>query len=68
MPEAGYDRSIDLRYNKTVEQDGRHTRISNKARTVAMVNQTRMMQGGAKKESTIPSGLSFWDICLQCHN
>ena len=25
LPEAGYDRSIDLRFNKTVGQRGRHT-------------------------------------------
>ena len=50
LPEAGYGRSIDLRSNKTVGQRGRHTPISNKARTVVRVNQTRMMQGRAKKE------------------
>ena len=48
--EAGYGRSIDLRSDKTVGKRGRHTRISNKARTVVRVNQTRMMQGRAKKE------------------
>ncbi|MFC1903144.1 hypothetical protein ACFLX4_03660 [Chloroflexota bacterium] len=51
LPEAGYGRSIDLGSNKTVGQRGRHTRISNKARTVVRVNQTRMMQGRAKKEN-----------------
>jgi transposase len=35
-----------------VGQRGRHAPISNKARTVVRVNQTRMMQGRAKKEST----------------
>jgi len=34
-----------------VGQRGRHARISNKARTVVRVNQTRMMQGRAKKEN-----------------
>jgi len=33
-----------------VGQRGRHTQISNKARTVVRVNQTRMMQGRAKRE------------------
>jgi len=33
-----------------VGQRGRHSQISNKARTVVRVNQTRMMQGRAKKE------------------
>jgi hypothetical protein len=32
-------------------QLGRHSQISNKARTVVRVNQTRMMQGRAKKEN-----------------
>ena len=50
LSEAGYGRSIDLRSTKTVGQRGRHTRISNKARTVVRVNQTRMMQGRAKRE------------------
>ena len=50
LPEAGYGRSIDLRSNKTVGQRGRHTPISNKARTVDRVDPTRMMQGRAKKE------------------
>ena len=50
LPEAGCGRSIDLRYTKTVGQHGRHTQISNKARTVVRVDQTRMMQGRAKKE------------------
>jgi len=50
LSEAGYGRSIDLGSNKTVGQRGRHTRISNKARTVVRVNQTRMMQGRAKRE------------------
>ena len=48
--EGGYDRSIDLRSIKTVGEHGRHTPDSNKARTVVRVNQTRMMQGRAKKE------------------
>jgi ABC-type phosphate transport system ATPase subunit len=43
MLEAGHGRSINSASNKTVGQCGRHTRISNKARTVAMFNQTRMM-------------------------
>jgi len=51
LPEAGCGRSIDLGSNKTVGQRGRHARISNKARTVVRVNQTRMMQGRAKKEN-----------------
>jgi transposase len=50
LPEAGCGRSIDLGSNKTVGKRGRHTQISNKARTVVRVNQTRMMQGRAKKE------------------
>jgi transposase len=50
LPEAGCGRSIDLGSSKTVGQRGRHTRISNKARTVDGVNQTRMMQGRAKRE------------------
>ncbi len=50
LSEAGYGRSIDLGSNKTVGQRGRHTRISNKARTVVRVNQARMMQGRAKRE------------------
>jgi len=49
--EAGYGRSIDLRSTKTVGQRGRHTQISNKARTVVRVSQTRMMQGRAKREN-----------------
>jgi len=48
--EAGCGRSIDLGSKKTVGKRGRHTRISNKARTVVRVNQTRMMQGRAQKE------------------
>ena len=51
LPEAGCGRSIDLRYTETVGQRGRHAQISNKARTVVRVNQTRMMQGRAKKEN-----------------
>ena len=51
-PELERGRPIDLRYEKTVGQRGRHAPISNKARTVVRVNQTRMMQGRAKKEST----------------
>jgi len=50
LPEAGYGRSIDLRYTETVGQRGRHAQISNKARTVVRVDQTRMMQGRAKRE------------------
>ena len=52
LPESGYGRPIDLGCTKTVGQRGRHTQISNKARTVVRVNQTRMMQGWAKKEKT----------------
>jgi transposase len=48
--EAGYGRSIDLRSTNTVGQRGRRTPISNKARTVDGVSQTRMMQGRAKEE------------------
>ena len=50
LPEAGCGRSIDLRYTETVGQRGRHAQISNKARTVVRVDQTRMMQGRAKRE------------------
>ncbi len=50
LPEAGCGRSIDLGYTETVGQRGRHAQISNKARTVVRVNQTRMMQGRAKRE------------------
>ncbi len=46
----GCGRSIDLRLAETVGQRGRHAQIFNKARTVVKVNQTRMMQGRAKKE------------------
>ena len=52
LPESERGRPIDLRLPKTVGQRGRHAPISNKARTVVRVNQTRMMQGWAKKEST----------------
>ena len=52
LSEAGCGISIDLRYTKTVGKRGRHTRISNKARTVVRVDQTRMMQGMAKREKT----------------
>jgi hypothetical protein len=52
LPEAGYGRSIDLGSSKTVGQRGRHTRISNKARTVDGVYKTRMMQGRAKREKS----------------
>lgn len=52
LPESGRGRPIDLRFPQTVGQRGRHAPISNKARTVVRVNQTRMMQGRAKKEST----------------
>jgi len=50
LSEAGCGRSNDLRSTKTVGKRGRHALISNKARTVVRVNQTRMMQGRAKKE------------------
>jgi len=50
QPEAGCGRSIDLRSAETVGQRGRHTQISNKARTVVRVSQTRIMQGRAKRE------------------
>jgi len=50
LPESGRGRPIDLRCTKTVGQRGRHAPISNKARTVVRVNQTRMMQGRAKRE------------------
>ena len=50
LPESGRGRPINLRFPKTVGQRGRHAPISNKARTVVRVNQTRMMQGRAKKE------------------
>ncbi len=53
LPESGYGRSIDLGLNKTVGQRGRHTLIPNKARTVARVNQTRMMQRRAKREEKL---------------
>jgi transposase len=56
LPEAGYGRSIDLRSTKTVGQLGRYTPISNKARTVVRVNQTRMMQGRAMKEKRPMTG------------
>jgi len=46
----GYGRPIDLGSAKAVGQRGRHARISQKARTVARVNQTRITQGRAKKE------------------
>ena len=36
--------------NRTVGKRGRHAQISNKARTVDRVDQTRMTQGRAKKE------------------
>jgi transposase len=50
LPESECSRSIDLRLPKTEGQRGRYTPISNKARTVVRVNQTRMMQGRANKE------------------
>jgi len=50
LPESGCGRSIDLRYTETVGQRGRHAQISQKARIVVRVNQTRIMQGRAKKE------------------
>jgi transposase len=52
LPESGCGRPIDLRFPQTVGQRGRHAHISNKARTVVRVSQTRMMQGRANKEST----------------
>ena len=61
LPESGYGRSIDLGFNKTVGQRGRHTLISNKARTVARVNQTRMMQGRAKKEEKL---MTEEEVCV----
>lgn len=50
-PESERGRPIDLRLKETAGQRGRHALISTKARTVDRVNQTRMMQGRAKKES-----------------
>jgi transposase len=50
LPEAEYGRSIDLGSTKTVGKRGRHTQISNKARTVDRVKQTRITQGRANKE------------------
>ena len=50
LPEAGRGRPIDLGSSETVGQRGRHTRISNKARTVVRVNQARITQGRARKE------------------
>ncbi|MFC1904503.1 hypothetical protein ACFLXT_01880 [Chloroflexota bacterium] len=50
LSEAGCGRSIDLRYTETVGQRGRHGQITNKARTVVRVDQTRMMHGRAKRE------------------
>ena len=49
----GCGRPNDLGSVKTVGQRGRHTRISKKARTVVRVNQTRIMQGRAKKEKKL---------------
>ncbi len=49
----GCGRPIDLRSCKTVGQRGRHARISQKARTVVRVNQTRIVQGRAKKEKKL---------------
>jgi transposase len=48
--ESERGRPIDLGSAKTVGQRGRHALISNKARTVDRVNQTRIMQGRAKRE------------------
>lgn len=48
--EGGRGRSNDPRSKKTVSERGRHAQISNKARTVDRVNQTRITQGRAKKE------------------
>jgi hypothetical protein len=45
-----------------VGERGRHTRISNKARTVDGVNQTRMMQGRAKKEKSPMTDADFGEI------
>jgi len=50
-PEGGRGRSIDLGSNKTVGKRGRHAPISNKARTVDRVKQTRITQGRANKEN-----------------
>ena len=50
LSETGCGRPIDLGSAKTVGQRGRHARISQKARTVVRVNQTRITQGRAKKE------------------
>lgn len=61
LPESGYGRSIDLGLNKTVGQRGRHTQISNKARTVVRVNQARMMQGRAKKEKKL---MTEEEVCV----
>jgi transposase len=52
LPETGCGRSIELRSNKTAGKHGRHTRNSNKARTVDNINQTRMMKGWAKREKS----------------
>jgi transposase len=60
LPEAGHGRSIDLRYTKTVGQRGRHAQISNKARTVVRVDQTRMMQGRAKREKKPMAGKAVY--------
>lgn len=49
-PEAGSDRSIDLRFPKTVGKRGRHSLTSEKARTVDRASQARMTQGRAEKE------------------
>jgi len=49
----GCGRPIDLGSAKTVGQRGRHARISQKARTVVRVNQTRITQGRAKKEKKL---------------
>ena len=56
LPEAGCGRLIDLGSAETVGQCGRHTQISNKARTVVRVNQTHMMQGRAKREKKPAAG------------
>jgi transposase len=51
--EVGGGRSIDLRSDETVGKRGRHAQISNQARTVDRVKQTRMTQGRAKEEKKL---------------
>ena len=50
QPEARHGRPISLGSAKAVGQRGRHALVSRRARTVVRVNQTRMMQGRAKRE------------------